>query len=129
MNWLWISSSRSMRASSAPILWLKPTMSVNMIAARRRVSTCLVLAIFSGMAVIIVRLLPPCQTPARRRNLPAPPGHTGCSLNASAEPMDLDYDFRAWGRRKAREDEENGGCGRGGTPHRLLYGKNANSLT
>ena len=36
MSWLWMASSCSVRASSAPIWRLKPTMSVNMIAASRR---------------------------------------------------------------------------------------------
>jgi hypothetical protein len=44
-------SSRNMRASSAPIWRLKPTMSVNMIAASRRVSACLALS--SGIGGII----------------------------------------------------------------------------
>src|SRR5215510_9395638 len=43
MIWLCTASSRSVRASSAPIWRLKPTMSVNMIAASRRFSDCTVL--------------------------------------------------------------------------------------
>src|SRR3989454_2475482 len=47
--WLCVSNSRNVRASLLPIWRLKPTISVNMIAARRRVSACRVLVLFSGM--------------------------------------------------------------------------------
>src|SRR5262245_42660684 len=59
MSWLWTSNSRSMRASLAPIWRLKPTMSVNMIAARRRVSNCLSLSF--GMRGIIGQVACGCQ--------------------------------------------------------------------
>ncbi|HJY81105.1 MAG TPA: hypothetical protein VKK81_08485, partial [Candidatus Binatia bacterium] len=58
-----------MWTSSAPIWRLKPTISVNMIAARRRVSACRVLVLSAGIAAIIVHALGICQivrTPALR---------------------------------------------------------------
>src|SRR5262245_43947302 len=51
-----------MRASSLPILWLNPAMSVNMMAARRRLSARCVLAVSSGMATIIKHAACSCQT-------------------------------------------------------------------
>src|SRR5713101_4827021 len=61
MNWLWTSNRCSMWASSAPIWRLKPTMSVNMMAASLRVSA----RVGSGgsllMGAIMRHALPGCQ--------------------------------------------------------------------
>src|SRR5437867_5450959 len=59
--WLWISSRRSMRASSAPIWRLKPTMSVNMKAASLRVSAVAVGDDSPLMRAIMRRASPGCQ--------------------------------------------------------------------
>src|SRR5262245_6044395 len=62
MSWLWTSSRRSMRASSAPILWLKPTISVNMMAASLRVSAGAARLLSSDIAAIIGQAAGGCQT-------------------------------------------------------------------
>src|SRR2546428_10756076 len=76
MTWLCVSSSRSVRASSAPIWRLKPTMSVNMMAASLRLSVCAVLLVSSRIEVIILPAPLGCQPTQQgkegKEHLPSP---------------------------------------------------------
>src|SRR5437870_3522055 len=61
MSWLCTSSRRSMRASLAPTWRLKPTMSVNMMAASLRVSAVAVCGGSSCIGAIMLCSPPGCQ--------------------------------------------------------------------